>query len=225
MITLNIQDKTIILNTHEVEGQTLYKAQDLLNGFGYEAKKTNKTIYNWNVSMKTKHPDFQAVSIQGRNGGTYLTKRQIMKLAGFVDYDFEDAVYEAFENLVEGNVAKAQAIALSRAIVHPVMEMKIRKPAIKQLFEQSGLNVVHFSEQFLSNMDGNLKVTNKERAKTAKSLNDVVHEVHVQAGKELDITKMALCEKAKRLIATYVKSKTSQSVKQSLTKLKNKIAA
>lgn len=142
-ITLNLENKTITLNTHEVQGQTLYKAQDLLNGYGMDTDKTNKTVYNWNVSMKNKNPDFQGVSIKGRNGGTYLTKRQILKLAAYVDYEFEDAVFEAFELLSEGKVDEALDVAITVThtaqqahIIELIRQRRYLGKAIANLFDK-----------------------------------------------------------------------------------------
>ncbi|RSM31383.1 hypothetical protein C5B78_02580 [Aeromonas salmonicida] len=120
-ITLVLTNKEITLSTHDVEGSQLYKAQDLLKGYGLSSNEANKKMYNFMVSMKTKHPDFRGVSKQGKNGGTYLTKRQILKLAGYVSYEFEDAVYEAFEMLMNGNGNGAIEKSLSVAVIHKVM--------------------------------------------------------------------------------------------------------
>lgn len=47
-IELNISDKVIKLNTYEVEGKTLYKAQDLLKkGLGMTTKQVSKRLENW----------------------------------------------------------------------------------------------------------------------------------------------------------------------------------
>lgn len=44
MIVLRLSDKTIELNTYEVDGKQLYKAQDLLYGYGMDKEKVKYTI-------------------------------------------------------------------------------------------------------------------------------------------------------------------------------------
>lgn len=124
MITLTLNNTAITLNTHNVEGVELYKAQDLLKGYGMDSKQASKAISNWTASMKNKLPEFQVVTFQGKQGGTYLTKRNTMKLAGYVDGAFEDAVYEAFELLAEGKVE--QAVAVTKSVVEIAIEKAIQ---------------------------------------------------------------------------------------------------
>lgn len=111
MIQLQLEDKTITLNTYDVEGKTLYKAQDLLRGYGFDYGKTKTTCQNWTRSMELKVVNFTTLKVNGKNGGTYLTKPQIFQLAGYVSYEFQMAVYEAFEQLLLGNTQEASNIA------------------------------------------------------------------------------------------------------------------
>lgn len=207
-ITLKLESKTITLNTHEVQGQTLYKAQDLLIGYGLDTTKASKTVDNFKVSMKNKLPEFQVVSKQGKNGGTYLNKRQILKLAGYVSYEFEDAVYEAFEALVNGEVDKALDIALDRVKVGEVMESKSRLPKIKPLWTQSDMEIDVFVETFLKFATRH-KVTLEQRLKTAKALESLVNK-HYDKLSAREFHKAAACERALRYIAQYEKAKATQ---------------
>ncbi|EGR1056594.1 TPA: hypothetical protein LNG45_003475 [Vibrio cholerae] len=110
-LTFKFENTTVTINTHEIEGQTLYKAQDLLKGYGMDTKKCNDTLRNWKNS---KTVEFTV--LKGRYGGTYLTKRQCLKLASYVSEDFEEAVYEAFEAAASGDGNKAVDIATSKVI-------------------------------------------------------------------------------------------------------------
>lgn len=122
MIVLKLSDKTIELNTYEVDGKQLYKAQDLLYGYGMDKKKVSNTISNWKISTEGKLLENQVVNLQGKNGGTYLSKRYLLKLAGYVSYKFEDIVYEAFEELSNGEVQKASNIVESVAVSQELID-------------------------------------------------------------------------------------------------------
>ncbi len=112
MLTFNFKDKSVTVDTHAIEGQMLYKAQDLLRGYGFEGRKVANTLTNWKISVHdSKLLENSSILISGRNGGTYITKRNLMKLAGYIDSSYEDAVYEAFEALIEGRSQDASNIA------------------------------------------------------------------------------------------------------------------
>lgn len=169
-ITLVLTNKEITLSTHDVEGSQLYKAQDLLKGYGLDAKQVSNTISNWLIGMKTKLLDFQVVSKQGKHGGTYLTKRQILKLAGYVSYEFEDAVYEAFEMLMDGNGNGAIEKALSVAVIHPVMMQDRPLKTLKKMFTESGLTVDEFVKRVIASTMNNQEATIDDRLKIANAL-------------------------------------------------------
>lgn len=169
-ITLVLTNKEITLSTHDVEGSQLYKAQDLLKGYGLSSNEANKKMYNFMVSMKTKHPDFRGVSKQGKNGGTYLTKRQILKLAGYVSYEFEDAVYEAFEMLMNGNGNGAIEKSLSVAVIHKVMIQPRPLKTLKNLFTESDLELDIFVKHVLKSTMNNQEATIADRLKMANAL-------------------------------------------------------
>ncbi len=124
MITLKVNGKAIELNTHEVDGKTLYKAQDLLKGYGLDVAKTKQKIQDWKESVAKKcGGKFLPHSIQrGNQAGTYLTKRDTLKLAGYVSYEFEDAVYEAFELLADGKVNEAVDVAVSVVVTQAMID-------------------------------------------------------------------------------------------------------
>ena len=137
MIVLRLSDKTIELNTYEVDGKQLYKAQDLLYGYGMDRKKVSNTISNWKISTEGKLLENQVVNLQGKKGGTYLSKRYLLKLAGYISYKFEDIVYEAFEELSNGEVQKAsnivESVAVSQELIDKAFSMEdALKVAINQ---------------------------------------------------------------------------------------------
>lgn len=179
MITLKLSDKEITLATHEVEGQQLYKAQDLLKGYGFDVLKSQDTVKNWKNSMESKQVDFTCYSLKGKNGGTYLTKRQILKLAGYVSYEFEDAVYEAFEHLMSGDTESALEASLSVAVVHKVMLQERPTTKLKRMYIESGLQIDDFVIRILKNSTWNTKADVENRKKLANALLNVVEDIQV----------------------------------------------
>lgn len=137
IITLKLESKEITLTTHDVEGSQLYKAQDLLKGYGLSSDEANDKVRNWKVSQESKAVGFTVLTFKGKYGGTYLTKRQILKLAGYVSYEFEDAVYEAFEMLVDGNTKEAENISKRVAKVRKAQLQDRPRGTIQELYEDS----------------------------------------------------------------------------------------
>lgn len=133
-ITLKLNNEFITLSTHTLsDGRQLFKAQDLLHPYFKDLSTDPATgLNNWVKAKKVKlglmDPKTRRmvvpkeiaeaklsengiVSFPGRTGGTYLTKRELLKLAGYIDEDFENAVYEAFEFLTEGLLKEAADLA------------------------------------------------------------------------------------------------------------------
>lgn len=137
IITLKLESKEITLTTHDVEGSQLYKAQDLLKGYGLSSDEANDKVRNWKVSQESKAVGFTVLTFKGKYGGTYLTKRQILKLAGYVSYEFEDAVYEAFEMLMDGNTKEAENISKRVAKVRKAQLQDRPRGTIQELYEDS----------------------------------------------------------------------------------------
>lgn len=219
MITLNLENKSITLATHEVQGKTLYKAQDLLNGYCEDKLQAANKLKYWKKSNEELVKN-SLVSIEGSKGGTYLPEELVYALASSISVEFMLAVMTAFKHLVHGNVEAAHKIAVERVTVHPIMSEKRPKRLIVDMLINSKMNVVAFTKNFLKSMDGNSEVTLKERIRTAKSLHAVIHESHKAAGAALDIAAMALHEKAKCQIAEYIKHKTTQVANMKATTFK-----
>ncbi|HDI3264209.1 TPA: hypothetical protein PMC50_002833 [Vibrio cholerae] len=138
-ITLTLNDKTLTIVTREIEGKELYKAQDLLRGYYKNGTQAEKQLWSWKRSIINKTPQNEVFSktpqngtfnkdellekmgvfgFKGRNGGTYLTRDNLFKLAGFISYEFECAVYKAFGLLVDGKKEEALTIAQTVASFH-----------------------------------------------------------------------------------------------------------
>ncbi len=179
IITLKLESKEITLTTHDVEGSQLYKAQDLLKGYGLSSDEANDKVRNWKVSQESKAVNFTVLTFKGKYGGTYLTKRQILKLAGYVSYEFEDAVYEAFEMLMDGNGNGAIEKALSVAVVHKVMLQDRPTPTLKKMYKESGMKIDEFVSHILKNSTLNNKADVDDRKKLANALLNVVDDIVV----------------------------------------------
>ncbi|WOQ15169.1 MICOS complex subunit MIC60 [Aeromonas media] len=179
IITLKLESKEITLTTHNVEDQQLFKAQDLLKGYGLSSDEANDKVRNWKVSQESKAVNFTVLTFKGKYGGTYLTKRQILKLAGYVSYEFEDAVYEAFEMLMDGNGNGAIEKALSVAVVHKVMLQDRPTPTLKKMYKESGMKIDEFVSHILKNSTLNNKADVDDRKKLANALLNVVDDIVV----------------------------------------------
>ncbi len=206
-IKLHVNNTTIELNTHEVNGKTLYKAQDLLKGYGMDSRKANDTIHNWKQTLITKalrtlektsvrenpvlgqtledqaKAKVEALLVVVRGGktpGTYLTERQIYKLAGYVDGDFEDAVYEAFEALVHGDTEKALAITGSVAEIHEIMLSKRPMAKIAKMHEDCGFPRINiFVKEFLfGKASNNLDASKTDRVRLANSFRRYINQYY-----------------------------------------------
>ncbi len=110
MITFNFKDKTVTVNTHSVEGQELYKAQDLLKGYGLEGRKVSDTLADWKCTESSIW-DFPISVKGGTNQGTWLDKKALLSLATYVSKELFSAVIDAFLALLEGNAQEASNIA------------------------------------------------------------------------------------------------------------------
>ncbi|MGL4843944.1 MAG: hypothetical protein ACRC2Y_04910 [Aeromonas veronii] len=235
-ITLKLNEITITLHTHDGNH---YRAQDLLTGYGMSSEEASDTIRNWirsieskmnrNLAEGNKTRQIDVISVRGRNGGTYLTEHQIYNLAGYVDYDFEVSVYEAFRNLVNGNTEEAERLALSVANVHDVMTTRNKKKAIDALFAAQKKNVYVFSKEFLALMDNNTSADQSDRLKTTNRLLDLIsaHEDKAFHDKKqtgnLDIARITVCQAAKALVLEYISAKSRQSLGHQLTRQRNKV--
>ena len=179
IITLKLESKEITLTTHDVEDQQLFKAQDLLKGYGLDVEQSKNTLRHWKDMMESKVAGFATLTFKGKTGGTYLTKRQILKLAGYVSYEFEDAVYEAFEMLMDGNGNGAIEKALSVAVVHKVMLQDRPTPTLKKMYKESGMKIDEFVSHILKNSTLNNKADVDDRKKLANALLNVVDDIVV----------------------------------------------
>ncbi|GJA16609.1 KilA-N domain-containing protein [Aeromonas caviae] len=65
---------------------------------------------------------FGAFSNRGRNGGTWVNKRGLLAFAAYCSSEFEDAVFDAFDELTKGNTMQAAAIAESVAVSPELLE-------------------------------------------------------------------------------------------------------
>lgn len=123
-ITLKIKGEFHTLHTHDNDDfesayAELYKAQDLMKAAGLTGKSAEKTLWNWKQTFKT--PEIQGdvvVITKGLNElrGTYLTKKDLFKLAAYIDHAFYDAVFEAFELLTIGKLREASDVAYGHVI-------------------------------------------------------------------------------------------------------------
>lgn len=79
----------------------LINLNDLHRYSGYGKAKQPS---NWTRKLSKSRSSLLRIWKGGNTrGGTWAPRREALKYAGWLDEDFEDAVYEAFENLMEGS--------------------------------------------------------------------------------------------------------------------------
>ena len=71
---------------------------------------------------ETQMRKFAAFSKRGRKGGTWVNKRGLLAFAAYCSSEFEDAVFDAFDELTKGNTMQAAAIAESVAVSPELLE-------------------------------------------------------------------------------------------------------
>lgn len=139
-ITLKINGEFHTLHTHDNDDfesayTELYKAQDLMKAAGLTGKKAADILRNWKDSLKDPlrlreiYVDLVVIT-KGLNDlrGTYLTKKDLFKLAAYIDHAFYDAVFEAFELLTMGKLREASDVAYGHVISAELKE-RIKKAA------------------------------------------------------------------------------------------------
>ncbi|HHQ4804957.1 TPA: KilA-N domain-containing protein [Aeromonas veronii] len=98
------------------DGQGLYSATVLSQAWAEEGGHVN-ALNGWTRYLdEDKISKFSLISSRGRNGGTWVNKRGLLAFAAYCSEEFEDAVFDAFDELTKGNVYKAAAIAESVAV-------------------------------------------------------------------------------------------------------------
>lgn len=99
--------------------QGLYHATTLSQAWAEAGGQTN-ALKGWMATLGESYiAKFQLCTSKARadrGGGTWVNKRGLLAFAAYCSEEFEDAVYEAFIALTEGNGSKAAAIAESVAI-------------------------------------------------------------------------------------------------------------
>ncbi|MGL5373941.1 MAG: KilA-N domain-containing protein [Aeromonas veronii] len=96
--------------------QGLYSATSLSQAWA-EAGGHDNALNGWIRYLDgNKIGRFSLISSRGRNGGTWVNKRGLLAFAAYCSEEFEDAVFDAFDELTKGNVYKAAAIAESVAV-------------------------------------------------------------------------------------------------------------
>ncbi|PAS39885.1 hypothetical protein CGT68_17840 [Vibrio cholerae] len=113
-LTLKFEDKTVTINTHEIEGQTLYNLNDILKQ--YNPNNIDKVTRYTKHLTPIKESFYLLLVKKGRNGGTYVNQRGVIWFASKLSQDFEMAVIEAFEAAANGDGNRAVDIATSKVI-------------------------------------------------------------------------------------------------------------
>lgn len=82
-----------------------------------------RALNDWMKTLdETQMRKFSSFSNRGRNGGTWVNKRGLLAFAAYCSSDFEDAVFDAFDELTKGNTMQAASIAESVAVSPELLE-------------------------------------------------------------------------------------------------------
>ena len=82
-----------------------------------------RALDDWMKTLdETQMRKFAAFSKRGRKGGTWVNKRGLLAFAAYCSSEFEDAVFDAFDELTKGNTMQAAAIAESVAVSPELLE-------------------------------------------------------------------------------------------------------
>ncbi|MBY8157089.1 hypothetical protein KW508_03560 [Vibrio fluvialis] len=222
-ITLQIQDKAITLATHEINGENLYRANDLALYYYNDTKKSQNKVNHWKSTIGPELLKNSVVAIQGKQGGSYVPDYLLLNLAGIIDNQFGIEVSKAFAALTRGDVEQAEQIAdavVTREKTHALMQKKKPLYGIRSAFTESGTEILAFVESMLeTSQRTNHKVGFDDRARFVDSLLAFVNE-YFDSLSARDMASingcyaaLALLEAHKRRVHTF-KAKHGQTASQ-----------
>ncbi|EJO3996033.1 hypothetical protein NRI82_004148 [Vibrio vulnificus] len=111
-LTLKFEDKTVTINTHEIEGQTLYKLNDILKQYNPNDLKSPQDLTKYLSDSQTDFYRFHNIK-GGKYAGSYMNQKGVIWFASKLSFEFEMAVIEAFELLLENKTQEAAQVAHS----------------------------------------------------------------------------------------------------------------
>ncbi len=114
-LTFKFENTTVTINTHEIEGQTLYKLNDILKQYNPNNLKSPYELTRYLSDSQTAFYRFHNIK-GGRYAGSYMNQKGVIWFASKLSFDFEMAVIEAFEAAANGDGNKAVDIATSKVI-------------------------------------------------------------------------------------------------------------
>lgn len=146
---IQIEVKDYVVNvkaTHEYEVPR-FNLVDFAKGVGVEGRDVSDRIHKWIESEETAmnkglpvDSETRRISVftkRGKNGGTFATQHQLYSFAGYLHWDFKQAVYNAFENLTNGNTKEAENISKRVAKVRKAQLQDRPRGTIQELYEDS----------------------------------------------------------------------------------------
>ncbi|MCF5717334.1 KilA-N domain-containing protein [Aeromonas veronii] len=100
-------------------------------------------LNGWKRSLdEIKLSKFSLVSKEGRSGGTWVNKRGLLAFAAYCSSEFEDAVFDAFDELTKGNTMQAAAIAESVAVSPELLEKHdVTRKAMNDAIKAKGIDM------------------------------------------------------------------------------------
>ncbi|QKU57457.1 hypothetical protein [Vibrio cholerae] len=120
-LTLKFEDKTVTINTHEIEGQTLYKLNDILKQYNPNKLRNPYELTKYLSEAQNDFYRFQNIK-GGKYAGSYMNQKGVIWFASKLSFEFEMAVIEAFEAAANGDGSRAVDIATSKVITPELLD-------------------------------------------------------------------------------------------------------
>ena len=100
-------------------------------------------LQNWKQSLsEVQINKFCLLTKRGSKGGTWVNKRGLLAFAAYCSSGFEDAVFDAFIALTEGNTMQAAAIAESVAVSPELLEKHdVARKAMNDAIKAKGIDM------------------------------------------------------------------------------------
>ncbi|EOG7683378.1 hypothetical protein ACLIM5_003356 [Vibrio cholerae] len=145
-LTFKFENTTVTINTHEIEGQTLYKLNDILKQYNPDKLKSPYQLTKYLSDSETHFYGFHNIK-GGRYSGSYMNQEGVIWFASKLSKEFEMAVTGAFSLLLDNKTQEATQLAHSIVFnLDYANSVKARwKAFVKWCYSYNGFGSVHKS--------------------------------------------------------------------------------
>lgn len=114
-LTFKFEETTVTVNTHEIEGQTLYKLNDILKQYNPDNLQKPQNLTKYLSDSESDFYNFHNIK-GGRYAGSYMNQEGVIWFASKLSFEFKKAVIKTFSAAASGDGNKAVDIATSSMI-------------------------------------------------------------------------------------------------------------